>query len=52
MVRLVYPRSHFQVDLLIHVLLDLISTKVRCVCPVANSLAECSSVCTLLPPQG
>lgn len=29
MVRLVYPGSHFQVGFLIHLLLDLISTKVR-----------------------
>lgn len=50
MVRLVYPWSHFQVDLLIHLLLDLISAKVRCVCPIANSLTECLSVCNPPPP--
>lgn len=49
MVRLVYPWSHFQVDLLIHLLLDLISAKVRRVCPIANSLTECLTVCTPSP---
>lgn len=53
MVRLVYPGSHFQVGFLIHLLLDLISTEVRCglsLRAIANGLTECFSVCTPPPP--